>query len=149
LFSGAAEGVDTPFGSPDISRNYLAVTGACQLMRREVYDELGGFDEAYRLSFSDIALCMNAWKAGYRVVYAAQARLVHHESYTRQREDWPEDLERLVQFLEGQHFLEDPFFHPELNAASPIPAVRPPFDPAPAAVLRDYLARVMAASRAR
>ncbi len=44
--------------------------------------KLGGFDERFRLSFSDVVLCMEAWKAGYRVVYTPYARLVHHESYT-------------------------------------------------------------------
>ena len=146
IFSRAAEGTATVFGSPDCYRNYLAVTGACQMMRRQVFDELGGFDERLRLSFSDVVLCMEAWKAGYRVVYTPYARLLHHESYTRKREDSAKDMERLAQYLEANTFREDPFFHPELNSQSLIPAVRSPYDPAPRQVIVDYIRRVLAAS---
>ena len=89
IFARAAEGTEGVFGSPESFRNYIAVTGACQMMRRDVFERLGGYDEAYRLSFSDVVLCMEAWKAGYRVVYTPYARLIHHESYTRKREDSP------------------------------------------------------------
>ena len=146
IFSRAAEGTATVFGSPDCYRNYLAVTGACQMMRRQVFDELGGFDERLRLSFSDVVLCLEAWKAGYRVVYTPYARLLHHESYTRKREDSAKDMERLAQYLEANTFTEDPFFHPELNSQSHIPAVRSPYDPAPRQVIIDYIRRVRAAS---
>ena len=49
------------------------------MMRRGVFEQLGGFDERFRLSFSDVVLCMEAWKAGYRVMYTPYARLIHHE----------------------------------------------------------------------
>ena len=71
------------------------------------------------LSFSDVVLCMEAWKAGYRVVYTPHARLVHHESYTRRREDSAEDMELLARYLRATDFVEDPYFHPELDAKSP------------------------------
>ena len=69
------------------------------MMRKDVFRQLGGYDERFRLSFSDVVLCMEAWKAGYRVVYTPYARLVHHESYTRKREDSPEDMELLARYL--------------------------------------------------
>jgi GT2 family glycosyltransferase len=149
IFSRAPEGASGIFGSCEWYRNYLAVTGACQMMRREVFDRLGGYDERFRLSFSDVVLCLEAWKAGYRVVYTPYARLVHHESYTRRRADRAEDQELLVQYLETSGFFEDPFFHPELNAKSPAPALRPPFDPAPDQVARDYMARILSMAAAR
>ena len=144
IFSRAPEGTSGLFGSSECYRNYLGVTGACQMMRRDVFTRLGGFDERFRLSFSDIVLCMEAWKAGYRVVYTPHARLVHHESYTRKREDWPEDLERLVRYLEANEFGEDPYFHPQLNPQSPVPALRPPFGPTPRQAVNDYVERVLA-----
>ena len=85
IFARAVEGESGVFGSSESYRNYLAVTGACQIMRKDVFRQLGGYDERFRLSFSDVVLCMEAWKAGLRVVYTPYARLVHHESYTRQR----------------------------------------------------------------
>jgi GT2 family glycosyltransferase len=148
IFSGAREGVDGLFGTPDCYRNYIGVTGACQMMRREVFDRLGGYDERFRLSFSDIVICMEAWTAGYRVMYTPHARLLHHESYTRKRSDQPEDLLLLVEYLERAGFVEDPYLHPQLNPKSAIPALRPPFGPSPQQAVRDYMDRVLAAASA-
>ena len=144
IFARAREGEIGLFGSAESYRNYLAVTGACQMIRRDVFRQLGGFDERFRLSFSDVVLCLEAWKAGYRVVYTPYARLVHHESYTRKREDSPEDLERLVRYVQDSHLVEDPYFHPELDTTSSIPALRTPFHPGPRQVIRDYVERVLA-----
>ncbi len=131
IFGRAAEGESGVFGSSESYRNYVAVTGACQMMRKNVFQQLGGYDERFRLSFSDVVLCMEAWKAGLRVVYTPYARLVHHESYTRKREDSPEDMELLARYLRTTRFVEDPYLHPELNAKSLIPVVGPPSDPGP------------------
>ena len=114
------------------------------MMRRDVFRQLGGYNQRYQLSFSDIVLCMEAWRAGYRVVYTPHARLVHHESYTRKREDWSGDLRLLVQYLDDSGFVEDPYFHPELDPTSTIPAVRPPFGPSPSQAVREYMDRVLA-----
>lgn len=148
IFSRAPEGASGVFGSCESYRNYLAVTGACQMIRKDVFQQLGGYDERFRLSFSDVVLCMEAWKAGYRVVYTPYARLVHHESYTRKRDDSAQDMELLARYLQDSRFAEDPYFHPELNPKSSIPAVRPPFDPTPRQVVRDYVDRVLLAAAA-
>jgi GT2 family glycosyltransferase len=144
IFARAPESTFGVFGSSDWYRNYLAVTGACQMVRKEVFARLGGYDERFRLSFSDVVLCMEARKAGYRIVYTPYARLVHHESYTRKREDSPEDMGLLAEYLRAAGFVEDPYFHPELSANSSIPAVRLPFEPPPVRVVNDYVDRVLA-----
>jgi GT2 family glycosyltransferase len=144
IFSKAHEDHCGPFGSTEHYRNYLAVTGACQMWRRQVFERIGGFDERFRLSFSDVVLCMEAWRAGYRVVYTPHARLVHHESYTRKRDDSVEDMELLARYLQSIEFTEDSFFHPELNAKGTIPMLRPPFEPMPRQVIHDYVNRVLA-----
>ena len=145
LFAHAAEGKTAGiFGSSETYRNCSAVTGACQMMRRSVFDEVGGFDERFRLSFSDVVFCIEARRRGYRVVYTPHARLVHHESFTRKREDSLEDLRRLVQYLKQHELYDDPYFHPELNPESPVPALRPPFAAAPNRVVKDYVNRVLA-----
>jgi GT2 family glycosyltransferase len=146
IFARAAEGESGVFGSTESYRNYLAVTGACQMMRKNVFRQLGGYDERFRLSFSDVVLCMEARKAGYRVVYTPHARLVHHESYTRRREDSSEDMDLLARYLQSTGFVEDPYCHPELDPKSLIPALRPPFDPTPRQVIRGYVERVLAAA---
>ncbi len=63
------------------TRNYSAVTGACLLTRRDVFEEVGGFDEErLPVTFSDVDLCLKMRRAGYRVVYVPFAKLYHHES---------------------------------------------------------------------
>jgi GT2 family glycosyltransferase len=145
IYSRADVNVRTVFGSPATYRNYLAVTGACQLMRREVFDRLGGFDERFRISFSDVELCLRAWTGGYRVVYTPYARLIHHESYTRERDDAPQDKKLLAAYLRTNGFEDDPYFHPELNPRSVIPMLRPAFEAEPAAAVRALVDRTLAA----
>ena len=146
IFSRAPEGISGLFGSSECYRNYLAVTGACQMMRKEVFQRLGGYDERFRLSFSDVVLCMEARRAGYRVVYTPHARLVHHESYSRKRDDSAQDMKLLAEYLRANGFVEDPYLHPELNSKSHVPSLRPPFDPVPRQVVHDYVERVLAAA---
>ena len=97
------------------TRNYSAVTGACLLTRREVFDEVGGFDEErLPVTFSDVDLCLKMRRVGYRVIYTPFAQLYHHESSTRRpavepletevmRERWPDVLEH------------DPYYNPNLS----------------------------------
>jgi GT2 family glycosyltransferase len=63
--------------------NYSAVTGACLLVRRSVYDEVGGFDESFAVDFNDIDFCLRVRQAGYHNVLVPEAELIHHESATR------------------------------------------------------------------
>ncbi|MBL8793777.1 MAG: glycosyltransferase family 2 protein [Planctomycetia bacterium] len=65
------------------TRDQSAVTGACLLMRSEVFRALGGFDERLAVGFGDTDLCLRARAAGYKVLLDAQAVLLHHESATR------------------------------------------------------------------
>jgi GT2 family glycosyltransferase len=96
------------------TRNYSAVTGACLLTRRDVFDEVGGFDEGLPVSFGDVDLCLKMRRAGYVIVYTPFAKLYHHESENRRRtaelhevkvmrERWPEVIER------------DPYYNPNLS----------------------------------
>ena len=87
------------------SRNVEAVTGACMAVRRECWDELDGFDPAYRNGYEDIDLCLRARAAGWTVRYAAESRGVHHESQSGPAR-WAhvnENVKRL-QEQHGDHF---------------------------------------------
>ncbi len=98
-----------------VTRNYSAVTGACLLTRRDVFDQVHGFDEEQLpVTFSDVDLCLKIRSAGYLVVYTPFARLYHHESGTRRlsvepretsimRERWPALLDY------------DPYYNPNLS----------------------------------
>ena len=87
---------------------------------------------------------MEAWKAGYRVVYTPFARLIHHESFTRRRKESVEDMDLLVRYLKDVGFADDPYFHPNLDSKSRIPIVRSPFEPLPAQAVTDFIQRVLA-----
>lgn len=71
------------FGLAMTQRNVIGVTGACMLMRREVFDELGGFDIAHSVVNNDLDFCLRCNKAGLQVVYTPYTRLIHHELASR------------------------------------------------------------------
>lgn len=94
-------------------RDYPTVTGACLLLPRALFLELGGFDESYVMYYEDTDLCLRVWRAGRRVRYCASSVVVHLESQTRYlnrnahtaagfrrmhdtwRDAWPEPLHAL------------------------------------------------------
>jgi Glycosyltransferase like family 2 len=98
-------------------RNCSAVTGACLVTRRAVYDEVGGFDERLATDFNDVDFCLRARRAGYRIVYTPYARLYHHESASfgarRQR---PADVEQ-VRRIWGRTLMHDPYYNANLSRA--------------------------------
>ncbi|MEE7455594.1 glycosyl transferase [Methylorubrum populi] len=70
-------------GSSLTNRNYLAVTGACVMVRRVEFEAIDGFDEGYAINYNDIDLCLRLGERGLRTVYCAEARLHHYESRNR------------------------------------------------------------------
>ena len=106
-------------------RNCSAVTGACLLTRRQVYDEAGGFDEVLALDFNDVDFCLRVRRAGYRIVFTPHARLFHHESASfgdrRQRaEEVAAMWERWGRVLE-----QDPYYNVNLSRESADCRIRP------------------------
>ena len=57
-----------------------AVTAACLMIKKSRFDEVGGFDEKFRVTYNDVDLCLKLKDAGYRNIYNPSAELVHHES---------------------------------------------------------------------
>jgi len=109
--------VDDPnyFGLHRVIRDCGAVTGACAMVRSEVFDELGGFDENLKVAFGDIDLCLRARAKGYLVVYTPCAMLCHHERATRGELHPSEDEFYMINrwrqaFIEG-----DPYYSPNLT----------------------------------
>ncbi len=79
------------------ARDLDMVTGACLLIRRELFDRLGGFDEGYVNGVEDVDLCLRVREAGYRVRYCPASVLDHHEGSTEGRYDHVRpNLERFV-----------------------------------------------------
>ncbi|MCJ2033710.1 glycosyltransferase family 2 protein [Methylobacterium sp. J-068] len=76
------------------NRNYLAVTGACVMLRRADFEAVGGFDAGFAVNYNDVDLCLRLWDRGLRIVYCAQASLHHYESRNRARTVDPEEHRR-------------------------------------------------------
>lgn len=93
---GAAINLDLSayFGMGLTCRTVSAVTGACLMVKRILWEEMGGFDEALRVAFNDVDFCLRLIHAGYRNVYTPLAELTHLESASRGRRH-PEEDERL------------------------------------------------------
>ena len=102
-------------------RNVLAVTAACLMVRKSVFEKINGFDENLRVAFNDVDFCYKLYKAGYNNVIDNEIHLWHHESLSRGSDESPEKLERLMQekqkLYKKHHILweEDPYYHPGLT----------------------------------
>ena len=68
---------------PHLIRNYSAVTAACLMLRKAVYEEVGGMNEDLAVTFNDVDLCLRLQQQGYRIVYTPYAKLYHYESKSR------------------------------------------------------------------
>jgi GT2 family glycosyltransferase/glycosyltransferase involved in cell wall biosynthesis len=114
------------FGSASHTRNWSAIMGACQMVRRDVFETIGGFDEAFQIANSDVALCLRALRAGWRTVYTPFAPLIHHEGATRGYINPAHDLARSSRELQKLGMAEDSYLHPQLSPSSGIPSLRKP-----------------------
>jgi GT2 family glycosyltransferase/LmbE family N-acetylglucosaminyl deacetylase len=81
-----------------IPRNVSAVTGACLLTTKAVFDRCGGFDERFAISYNDVDYGLHVRQLGYRIVQASDVEGIHHESRTRGKADTPE---KQAEILEG------------------------------------------------
>ncbi len=70
-------------------RNVSAVTGACLLTKRVVWEQIGGFDECFAVSYNDVDFCLAARRIGWRIVQATDVHLIHHEHATNNNIDQP------------------------------------------------------------
>lgn len=67
----------------NVSKRYIAVTGACQYIKRELINKIGFLDERYILSYEDVDYCIKAQSNGYDVWYIPDVIMIHYESITR------------------------------------------------------------------
>jgi GT2 family glycosyltransferase len=124
VFAGRRPDEMTPLGRADRIRDCTAVTGACMLMRRELFDLLGGFDERFVLCGSDVEICLRARARGLRNVMTPHARLLHHESKTRGVEIPRSDFQRSFVAYEPYLRSGDPYYNPNLSLKDPGVALR-------------------------
>ncbi|MDM9385491.1 glycosyltransferase family 2 protein [Chlorogloeopsis sp. ULAP01] len=100
-----------------VNRNYLAVTAACLMMRKEIFQQLQGLDEDFPLNYNDVDLCLRAYQAGYRNVVTPYAQLIHYESASRQKGLRPGEWHQLNQ--KWKNYFEnleiDPYYNVNLS----------------------------------
>ena len=113
-FRFADRAMPGPFGLATVAREVISVTGACQMMRAEVFHRLGGFEEAHSVVNNDVDFCLRIWQAGLSVVFTPHATLTHHELASRAALADDYDEARFIgawsrRFVEG-----DPFRNPHL-----------------------------------
>ena len=104
-----------------LTQNLTAVTAACLLVRRNVFDQVGGLDESFEVAFNDIDFCLRVAQRGYRNVWTPWAELYHYESATRGYEDNPMKKARfdgeVTRMLArwGDSLRWDPAYNPNLG----------------------------------
>ncbi|MGH2614590.1 MAG: glycosyltransferase [Thermomicrobiales bacterium] len=103
------------FSLPDVIRNCSAVTFACAMVDRAVFQELGGLDEEnLPVAFNDTDFCLRAREAGYEVSYTPHATLYHHESVTKTVISHPHEI-AFLRTRWGHVIAHDPFYNPNLT----------------------------------
>lgn len=110
------------FGRSKVIQNLSAVTGACLIVRKEVYKEVGGLDEHHlQVAFNDVDFCLKVREAGYWNVWTPFAELYHHESLSRGKEDTPEKKRRFAGEVATMterwetEIRTDPFYSPNMS----------------------------------
>ena len=106
----------------NLQLNYSAVTAACMMVKKSVFEEVGGLEEELTVAYNDIDLCLKMGAAGYRIVYTPYAMATHYESKSRGYENTPEKQARLKK--ESDYMLEkwadifeygDPYYNPNFS----------------------------------
>ena len=129
LFTGANPYEWTLMGSPHWYRNVSAVTGACLMIRRDLFERVGGFNEAFHLCGSDVELCLRVRRAGHRIVCTPFAGVLHHERATRGGYDDAADVYTSFWYYQSKLYGGDPYFNPNLSLLATIPQLRHPEEP--------------------
>lgn len=101
--------------SPNLIRDYTAVTAACLMIRREVFNQVGGLNEHLAVNFNDVDLCLRLRELGYLVVYTPYAVLYHHEFSTRKPRADFEETSFLISRWQRQ-LISDLYYNPSLSA---------------------------------
>ena len=114
----------SPFVSPALSRDVLAVTGACMAISKKTIEKIGSFDESFVICGSDVELCIRAHEKGLFNLYNADVQLYHLESKSRDSFIPQIDFERSYATYTPYREHGDPFYNSNLDMNSVIPKVR-------------------------
>ena len=107
-----------------LHQSLSAVTAACLVVRRSIFQQVGGLDEALAVAFNDVDFCLRVRQAGFRNVWTPYAEMIHHESASRGYETDPHQQARirrevnLIQQRWGDILFDDPAYSPNLSLES-------------------------------
>ena len=111
------------FGRASAHQMFSAVTAACLMVRKAVYDEVGGFDESLQVAYNDVDFCLKVRARGYRNLYNPFAQFAHHESASRGSDLEGKNRDRLAAEAAimkerwGALIADDPAYSPNLTLA--------------------------------
>ncbi len=122
VFKGIDQHDGGYFSRAQLPQNYSAVTGACMLVSKSLFEQVGGLDEqSFKVAFNDIDFCLKVKEAGYRNLWTPHALLFHHESKSRGYEDTPEKKKRFLSEVASmklkwsKELQNDPAYSPNLS----------------------------------
>lgn len=121
-FIGLPRSANGYFSRIICAQDMSAVTAACMMVKKKVFDQVGGLDTKFKVAFNDIDLCMKIRKEGYLIVYNPYAELYHYESKSRGMEDTPEKVRRFNSEIDRFKMKwpeilvdGDPYYNPNLS----------------------------------
>ena len=106
IFVGLPRRYTGYFHKASVQQDLSAVTAACMMVKRSVYEAVKGLDEKLQVAFNDVDFCLRVRKAGYLVVYNPYVELYHYESKTRGPEDTKEKVRRFhgeLEYMRSHH----------------------------------------------
>ena len=121
LFVGLARSRGGYLHKAALQQDLSAVTAACFMVKKEVFEKAGGFEEKLAVAFNDVDFCLKVRHAGYLVVYDPYAELYHHESKTRGYENTEAKKRRFQEEIEYMRchwmpdILRDPYYNENLS----------------------------------
>ncbi len=120
---GADRNAPGYFCRVQVRQNLSAVTAACLVVKREIYDLVGGLDEAFKVAYNDVDFCLRVQDKGYKNIYTPYAELYHHESKTRGSDNTTQNKKRfdsekaLLLDRWPEIIKHDPAYNPNLTRA--------------------------------
>lgn len=109
------------FARAILQQDLSAVTAACLMVKRDVYNEVGGLEETLKVAFNDVDFCLKVRERGYLVVFTPYAVLYHYESKSRGKENTLEKIQRFeneINYMEekwSKYIDNDPYYNPNLS----------------------------------
>lgn len=139
IFADLPADVDTCYGRVEAYRNYLAVTAACMMVRREVFQQAGGFNEEFILCGNDVEFGLRLNRMGYRVLVNPFVTLEHLESVTHQGNIPAQDFFTSYTYYREALQTGDPYFNPNLSCWKSTPSWRQPGEEDPHQFVQAYI----------